>query len=130
MTLLLCLTLVSADPGLSIPPELKLNVLIPLQSELSLPDPAAEGAGPSFRDVVDSVRYPVDGDEWLADPFMVLGDEMDSSAVDLGDGDVTRSATRTQPRILSRPDRLVTLLEKKCSGSGPAGSNPSWGCPP
>ena len=118
--LLLFLLLVSADPILTIPSGLKSPLLLPSVAPLAI-DEDAKGSGPSLQDALESVRYPVDGDEWLQDPFLVLDGEMNTSAIDLSDGDVTRSAGRTQPRIISRLDRLVTLLEKKCKGGGAAG---------
>lgn len=127
MLTLVCLSVLSADPGLAIPSDLKSDLLSPLSLPIEMPADGDEpdGPGPSYDDIADAVRYPVDGDEWLKDPFLVLDGEMNSSASDLGEGDVERSAGRTQPRIVSRLDRLVTLLEKKCKGGGAAGLYPT-----
>ena len=122
MLTLLTAVLLAADPKLAIPQPLRLDVMLPTSSlpELST---ETEGTGPSFDDLRQQASFPVDGDEWLADPFSVLGSEMNSSASDLKDGAVVRSTRQTQPRILSRLDRLVLLLEKQCkSGGGPAGN--------
>lgn len=130
MTLFVALALAAADPGLSLPKgDLAPGLLNPLQMNLSLPPENAEGAGPSRDELAESVRFPVEGDEWLEDPLLVIDSEMNSSARDLASGHssggLDRSAGRTQPRIVSRLDRLILLLEKKCKGGSAAGNNPT-----
>ena len=122
--LLVSLLLVAADPVLSIPSGLKSSLVLPSPATAAI-DETKAGAGPSLQDALETIRYPVDGDEWLQDPFLVLDGEMNTSAIDLSDGAVARSAGRTQPRIVSRLDRLVALLEKKCKGGGSGIANGS-----
>jgi len=74
----------------------------------------------SAADEVNRV-FPVDKDEWLKDPFLVLDLEMDAVVEDFKDGKAKPPADTTQPRIVSRFDAVIALLEKKCSGSGGGG---------
>lgn len=73
-------------------------------------------------DVID--LYPAEGEEWLKDPFLVLDMEMEAVVTDFGDGRPKPPAETTQPRIVSRFDSLIELLEKSCNGTGPGGNNP------
>lgn len=64
-------------------------------------------------------------DDWLGDPFRHVGADMGSAADDLHAGRTKAPALMTQPRVLSRLDKLIELLEKSCnSGGGGAGGNP------
>jgi hypothetical protein len=81
--------------------------------------PEEKSAGDDVLDI-----YPIDGQEWLKDPFLVLDMEMEAVVTDFGEGKPKPPAIATQPRIVSRFDTLIEMLEKKCSGSGPGGRNP------
>lgn len=62
--------------------------------------------------------FPLEGQEWLKDPFLVLNMEMEAVVSDFGDGKPKPPAETTQPRIVSRFDSLIEILEKSCNGSG------------
>jgi hypothetical protein len=68
--------------------------------------------------------FPLDGPEWMKDPFLVLDLEMEAVVEDFGDGKAKPPAETTQPRIVSRFDLIIEQLEKKCSGSG-GGNRPN-----
>lgn len=71
-------------------------------------------------------KYPVDSDEWLtADPLLIIDTEMNTVVSDMKDGDLFRPHSTTQPRIIARFDRLIEMLERKKSGGGAAGSQPT-----
>lgn len=65
--------------------------------------------------------------EWLKDPFRHIESDMAGVVADLGKAETHIPATQSQPRILSRLDVLVTMLEKACKkgGGGAAGNNPN-----
>ncbi len=65
--------------------------------------------------------------EWLKDPFRHLASDMADVVADLGKEETHVPATQTQPRVLSRLDVLVEMLEKACKkgGGGAAGANPT-----
>ena len=123
MTTLLLLTLLAADT-----PEPEPIAWPPAPSEIDkvfgsdrLLRAAAIAAGP------DADPYPVDSDAWLEDdPLLLLDTEMGQVVRDFGEGDLTRPHRTTQPRIIARLDRMITLLEKKKAGAGGgAGTNPA-----
>src|SRR6476659_2257286 len=60
--------------------------------------PAPEKKETSAGDEVAKV-FPVDGEEWIKDPFLVLGFEMEAVVEDLKDGKSKPPAHTTQPRI-------------------------------
>jgi hypothetical protein len=84
------------------------------------PSEAAKKPIPSAGDEVARV-FPLDNEAWLKDPFLVLDFEMEAVVEDFGDGKAKPPAEATQPRIISRFDAVIELLEKKCSGGGGAG---------
>ncbi|HAH44104.1 hypothetical protein [Gimesia sp.] len=63
---------------------------------------------------------------WLKDPFKNIQTDVKSVITDFDEGQTTQPAKTTQPRIISRLDTLVEMLEKSCKkGGGGAGANPS-----
>lgn len=65
-------------------------------------------------------------DAWLKDPFKNIQTDVKSVITDFDKGQTTQPAKTTQPRIISRLDMLVEMLEKSCKkGGGAAGANPS-----
>lgn len=65
-------------------------------------------------------------DAWLKDPFKNIQTDVKSVITDFDKGQTTQPAKTTQPRIISRLDTLVEMLEKSCKkGGGAAGANPS-----
>jgi hypothetical protein len=65
----------------------------------------------------------VDSKDWLKDPFRHLQTDMVEVIDDLADGQTHTPAQITQPKILSRLDVLIEMLEKQCKGGG--GGNPN-----
>lgn len=94
--------------------------------EAARPEPAA-GKGlsvlpPEKKDVMTLVR----DDAWLKDPFKNIQTDVKSVIDDFDHGRTKKPAKTTQPRIISRLDTLVEMLEKSCKkGGGAAGANPS-----
>jgi hypothetical protein len=68
--------------------------------------------------------YPLDNEEWLKDPFLVLDMEMEAVVTDFTDGKSKPPAETTQPRILSRFDAVIAQLEKSCNGTGGGSGGP------
>jgi hypothetical protein len=66
----------------------------------------------------------VDSKDWLKDPFRYLQTDMVEVIDDLADGQTHTPAQITQPKILSRLDVLIEMLEKQCK-NGKAGGNPN-----
>ncbi|MCH9654747.1 MAG: hypothetical protein K0U86_10670 [Planctomycetes bacterium] len=65
-------------------------------------------------------------DAWLKDPFKNIQTDVKSVIKDFDQGQTRQPVKTTQPRIISRLDTLITMLEKSCkSGSGAAGQNPT-----
>ncbi|WP_417384070.1 hypothetical protein [Gimesia sp.] len=65
-------------------------------------------------------------DAWLKDPFKNIQTDVKSVITDFDHGKTTQPAKTTQPRIISRLDTLVEMLEKSCKkGGGGAGANPT-----
>ena len=99
------------------------------------PEPAAPAEAPKpvatekpTRSAGDEVNrvFPLDGEEWMKDPFLVLGFEMEAVVEDFKDGHSKPPAETTQPRIVSRFDAVIESLEKKMgSGGGPGGVKPA-----
>ncbi len=65
----------------------------------------------------------VDSKDWLKDPFRHLQTDMVDVIDDLADGQTHKPARVTEPKIVSRLDALIELLEKQCKGGG--GGNPN-----
>jgi hypothetical protein len=65
----------------------------------------------------------VDSKAWLKDPFRHLQTDMVEVIDDLADGQTHPPAHVTQPKILSRLDVLIDILEKQCKAGG--GGNPN-----
>ena len=66
----------------------------------------------------------VDSNDWLKDPFRHLQTDMVDVIDDLANGETHTPAHVTEPKILSRLDVLIKILEKQCKG-GKAGGNPN-----
>jgi hypothetical protein len=66
----------------------------------------------------------VDSKDWLKDPFRHLQTDMVEIVDDLADGQTHTPAHVSQPKIISRLDMLIELLEKQCK-SGGGGGNPN-----
>jgi hypothetical protein len=66
----------------------------------------------------------VDSKDWLKDPFRHLQTDMVEIVDDLADGQTHTPAHVSQPKIISRLDTLIELLEKQCK-SGGGGGNPN-----
>jgi hypothetical protein len=66
----------------------------------------------------------VDSKEWLKDPFRNLHTQMGDVISDLADGETTTPAESTEPRIISRLDVLIEMLERQCK-AGKGGGNPN-----
>jgi len=83
---------------------------------------SANGAGiKSAR--LQQLQGLVDSKDWLKDPFRHLQTDMVEVIDDLADGQTHTPAQITQPKILSRLDLLIEMLEKQCKGGG--GGNPN-----
>jgi hypothetical protein len=65
----------------------------------------------------------VDSQDWLKDPFRHLQTDMVEVVDDLADGQTHTPAHVSQPKIISRLDTLIELLEKQCKAGG--GGNPN-----
>jgi hypothetical protein len=65
----------------------------------------------------------VDNKDWLKDPFRHLQTDMVDVIDDLAEAQTHTPAIVTQPKILSRLDTLIQILEKQCKGGG--GGNPN-----
>jgi hypothetical protein len=68
--------------------------------------------------------FPLDGEEWMKDPFLVLDFEMEAVVEDFKDGKAKPPADATQPRIISRFDVIIEQLEKKAGGKAGGGGGP------
>lgn len=65
-------------------------------------------------------------DAWLKDPFKNIQTDVKSVIKDFDKGQTKQPVKTTQPRIITRLDTLITMLEKSCkSGGGAAGANPT-----
>ncbi|QDV16289.1 hypothetical protein Pan153_09160 [Gimesia panareensis] len=77
---------------------------------------------PEKKDVMSLVR----DDAWLKDPFKNIQTDVKSVIDDFDHGQTKKPAKTTQPRIITRLDTLIEMLEKSCKkGGGAAGANPS-----
>jgi hypothetical protein len=94
----------------------------PAPAEAAKPAEPETKPTPSAGDEV-AKTFPLEGEEWLKDPFLVLDFEMDAVVEDFKDGKSKPPAESTQPRIISRFDAVIEQLEKKMGGSG-AGNRP------
>ena len=64
----------------------------------------------------------VDSNDWLKDPFRHLQTDMVDVIDDLANGETHTPAHVTEPKILSRLDVLIKVLEKQCKGGKPGGN--------
>jgi hypothetical protein len=64
----------------------------------------------------------VDSNDWLKDPFRHLQTDMVEVIDDLAGGQTHTPAHVTEPKIISRMDVLIKLLEKQCKGGGGGGN--------
>jgi|SRR5580704_6496520 hypothetical protein len=78
-------------------------------------------AGKSAR--LQQLQAIVDSKDWLKDPFRHLQTDMVDVIDDLAEGQTHKPARVTEPKIVSRLDVLIELLEKQCKGGG--GGNPN-----
>jgi len=93
-----------------------------LGRRLHTPDAARQTLpGKSAR--LQQLQNLVDSKDWLKDPFRHLQTDMVEVIDDLGDGETHTPAHVTQPKILSRLDMLIEILEKQCKAGG--GGNPN-----
>lgn len=77
---------------------------------------------PDKKDVMSLVR----DDAWLKDPFKNIQTDVKSVIDDFDHGQTKKPAKTTQPRIISRLDTMIEMLEKSCKkGGGAAGANPT-----
>lgn len=87
-----------------------------------VPGKISPGALPGQQDVMSLMR----DDAWLKDPFKNIQTDVKSVINDFDQGQTKKPARTTQPRIISRLDTLIEMLEKSCKkGGGDAGANPS-----
>jgi hypothetical protein len=86
-------------------------------AEAKLVEAAQPKPATSAGDEVNRV-FPIDKEEWLKDPFLVLDFEMEAVIEDFKDGKSKPPADTTQPRIISRFDAVIEQLEKKMGGTG------------
>jgi hypothetical protein len=90
---------------------------------------AVKRAGGAGLAPVKSVRLQklqalVDSKGWLKDPFRNLQSDMVNVIDDLADREIHTPAKFTEPKILSRLDVLIEMLEKQCKKAGGAGGKP------
>ncbi|QDT26685.1 hypothetical protein [Gimesia panareensis] len=77
---------------------------------------------PEKKDVMPLIR----DDAWLKDPFKNIQTDVKSVIDDFDHGQTKKPAKTTQPRIITRLDTLIEMLEKSCKkGGGSAGPNPT-----
>lgn len=76
---------------------------------------------PPKKDLLSLVR----DDAWLKDPFKNIQTDVKSVISDFDKGQTKQPVKTTQPRIITRLDTLIEMLEKSCKGGGGAGSNPT-----
>ena len=77
---------------------------------------------PKKKDHLSMVR----DDAWLKDPFKNIQTDVKSVIKDFDKGQTKQPVKTTQPRIITRLDTLITMLEKSCKGGGgAAGSTPT-----
>ncbi|QDU11220.1 hypothetical protein [Gimesia aquarii] len=76
---------------------------------------------PPKQDLLSLVR----DDAWLKDPFKNIQTDVKSVINDFDKGQTKQPVKTTQPRIITRLDTLIEMLEKSCKGGGGAGSNPT-----
>jgi len=76
---------------------------------------------PEKKDVMSLIR----DDAWLKDPFKNIQTDVKSVIDDFDQGKTQQPVKTTQPRIISRLDTLIEMLEKSCKKGGGAGANPT-----
>lgn len=77
---------------------------------------------PEKKDHLSMVR----DEAWLKDPFKNIQTDVKSVIHDFDEGQTKQPVKTTQPRIITRLDTLIEMLEKSCKGgSGGAGPNPT-----
>lgn len=83
----------------------------------------ASGTTKSAR--LQRLQAVVDSRGWLKDPFRHLQSDMVDVIEDLAEGETKFPAEVSEPKIISRLDTLIELLEKQCNGGrGGAGGRP------
>lgn len=88
----------------------------------ALPGNALPVQLPKKKDHLSMVR----DDAWLKDPFKNIQTDVKSVISDFDKGQTRQPVKTTQPRIITRLDTLIEMLEKSCKGgSGAAGANPT-----
>ncbi|QDT42814.1 hypothetical protein Pan241w_29030 [Gimesia alba] len=89
----------------------------------TVPGKAAPIRVPEKKDHLSMVR----DEAWLKDPFKNIQTDVKSVITDFDKGQTKQPVKTTQPRIISRLDLLVEMLEKQCKsgGGGAAGANPT-----
>jgi hypothetical protein len=88
----------------------------------AVPGKGAPITVPGKKDHLSMIR----DDAWLKDPFKNIQTDVKSVITDFDQGQTKQPVKTTQPRIISRLDLLVEMLEKQCkSGGGAAGGNPT-----
>jgi len=88
----------------------------------ALPGNALPVQLPKKKDHLSMVR----DDAWLKDPFKNIQTDVKSVIHDFDKGQTKQPVKTTQPRIITRLDTLIEMLEKSCKGGGgAAGPNPT-----
>jgi hypothetical protein len=89
-----------------------------------VPMTAAGMAGPVKSARLQKLQNLVGTRDWLKDPFRHLQSDMVYVVDDLADGETRVPAEISEPKILSRLDTLIEMLEKQCKKGGGAGGSP------
>ncbi|MEQ8854097.1 hypothetical protein [Gimesia sp.] len=108
--------------AVDIDPPVKTEKAVEAAKPVPVPGKIAPGTLPGQQDVMSLMR----DDAWLKDPFKNIQTDVKSVINDFDQGQTEKPARTTQPRIISRLDTLIEMLEKSCKkGGGGAGANPS-----
>jgi hypothetical protein len=76
-------------------------------------------SGPATKSArLQQLQSLVESSDWLKDPFRHLQTDMVDVIDDLGNGETHTPAHVTEPKILSRLDVLIKILEKQCKKGG------------
>jgi hypothetical protein len=85
---------------------------------------AADGAGRPVKSArLQQLQSLVNSQDWLNDPFRHLQSDMAEVVSDFAEQETHTPAVVTQPKIVSRMDVLIRILEKQCKGGGGGGGN-------